>query len=214
MTPIFKSAMRQLFAGPGNLFDARVLFDPGKVDAPSTTAAFLLALGGDAAALDYLEKTAKPNALARFFLNSLGRVEQEIGQACTHPEFVDQLAALAENPTDGNRLWKVFFPEGTGLPETRAERGQTLREKRRVKNIKPNPAPLSDPGRELLFTSNVLLTIPSGNTSIGNLEYSDELKAHIRQAVGEKQRYWFDHPIQIGVEPEANEILYGLRGLN
>lgn len=214
MSAIFKSTMRQLLAEPGHLFDARVLFDPGKADAPSAMAAFLLALGGDATALDYLGQKAKPNALAGFFLNSLEQVEQEIGQACTHPEFVERLAALAENPADGNSLWDVFFPEGAGLPETRAERVQTLREKRRVAIIKPNPAPLSDPGRELLFTSNVLLTIPSENTSIENLEYSDELKFHIRQAVGEKQLYWFDHPIQIGVAPEANEILHGLRGLD
>lgn len=214
MNTIFESAMRKLFAEPENLLDARVLFDPGTVDTPSITAAFLLALGGDAAALVYLEKTAKLNALAGFFLNSLGRIEQEIGQACTHPGFVDRLAALAENPADGNRLWDVFFPEGTGLPQTRAERVRSLREKRRVRIIKPNPAPLSDPGRELLFTSNVLLTIPAGNTALDALEYGDGLKAHIRQAVGEKQLYWFDHPIQIGVAPESNEILYGLRGLD
>jgi hypothetical protein len=29
----------------------------------------------------------------------------------------------------------------------------------------------------------------------------------------EPQIYWFDHPIQIGVGPEQNEVLYGLRGL-
>ncbi|RKY15406.1 MAG: hypothetical protein DRQ55_19585, partial [Planctomycetota bacterium] len=30
----------------------------------------------------------------------------------------------------------------------------------------------------------------------------------------EPQRSWFDHPIQIGVEPAANELLYGLRELD
>jgi hypothetical protein len=29
----------------------------------------------------------------------------------------------------------------------------------------------------------------------------------------EPQIYWYDHPIQIGVEPDKNEVLYGLRGL-
>jgi len=127
---------------------------------------------------------------------------------------VDRLAALAENPADETCLWNVFFPEGAGLPETRAERVQSLREKRKVRITKPNPAPLSEPGRELLFTANVLLTIPSKNTAVDDLGYSDELTAHIRQAIGEEQLYWFDHPIQIGVAPEANEILYGLRGLD
>ena len=30
----------------------------------------------------------------------------------------------------------------------------------------------------------------------------------------EKQIFWYDHPIQIGVKPEQNEVIYGLRGLS
>ena len=29
----------------------------------------------------------------------------------------------------------------------------------------------------------------------------------------EDQIYWYDHPIQVGVEQDKNEFLYGLRGL-
>jgi hypothetical protein len=46
------------------------------------------------------------------------------------------------------------------------------------------------------------------------LPYPPELREAIRAAAAEPQRYWFDHPIQIGVEPAANELLYGLRGLD
>ncbi len=214
MNTTFESALRKLFAESGNLFDARGLFASRETDVPSAVAAFLLSLGGDAVALAYLEKTAKQNALAGFFLNSLGRVEQEMGQACLDPGFVEGLERLAENPADETCLRKVFFPEGAGLPQTRAERVQALREKRKIRITQLNPAPLSDPGRELLFAANVLLTIPSENTVLEDLGYSDELKTHIRQAIDEEQLYWFDHPIQIGVVPEANEILYGLRGLD
>ena len=30
----------------------------------------------------------------------------------------------------------------------------------------------------------------------------------------EPQRIWYDHPVQVGVAPKNNEILYGLHGLN
>ncbi|VGO22529.1 hypothetical protein [Pontiella sulfatireligans] len=214
MNNAFESAAQKLFAHPESFFNAQELFDAAGTDTQSIVSAFLLALGGNADAAAYLENAAESDGSAQFFLDSLGRIEQEIGQACLAPEFLERLEALAENPADENALRSVFFPEGAGLPETRAERVQALREKRKVRIAQLNPAPLSDPGRELLFTSNVLLTIPSENTRLDELEYSDELKAHIRQAVGEKQLYWFDHPIQIGVEPQANEILYGLRGLD
>lgn len=214
MNPLFESTIQNLFTGNGALFDAQALFDPNKVDASSTTSAFLLSLAGNKEALSFLERVAEPGSSAEFFLNSIGLIEEEIREASNAPEFELRLKALAENPADETCLRDVFFPEGAGLPATRTERVQTLREKRKITISKLNPAPLSDPGSELLFTSNVLLTIPAENTDVEALDYSDELKAHIRKAVGEEQRYWFDHPIQVGVSPEANEILYGLRGLD
>jgi len=36
----------------------------------------------------------------------------------------------------------------------------------------------------------------------------------LKQVMAEKQRYWFDHPIQIGVSNDNNEAIYGLRGLD
>jgi len=46
------------------------------------------------------------------------------------------------------------------------------------------------------------------------LRYSDDFKAKLDATKLEKQVAWFDHPIQIGVEPAGNEILYGLIGLD
>jgi hypothetical protein len=66
----------------------------------------------------------------------------------------------------------------------------------------------------VLFTSNVLLTVPDASTDIDALPYPEGLRTAIQAATAEPQRYWFDHPIQIGVEPAANELLYGLRGLD
>ncbi len=190
------------------------MFNPGQVDAGSTVAAFLLALGGDGPARSFLDQAAKSDATAAFFRENLGRVEEEIAAASQTPEFASKLEELANSPADQICIWNVFFPEGSGLPETRSERVQALRKKRRIQISELNPNPLADPSRELLFTSNVLLTIPAKGTRLEELDYSEELKTHILRAIGEEQVYWYDHPIQIGVNPEANEILYGLRGLD
>ncbi len=74
--------------------------------------------------------------------------------------------------------------------------------------------PIDDPAREVLFTSNVMLTTPDASTDIAALPYPADLRDAIAAAADEPQRYWFDHPIQIGVDPAANELLYGLRGLD
>jgi hypothetical protein len=214
INPTFTSALRNLFANPDILFDVKALFDPSENSTQSAMAAYLLALGGNKEAVAYLKKGAEPGNAPEFFLNSLDLIEKEIEQAVKDPAFKEKLEELAQNPADEASLRNVFFPEGAGLPETRAERVRNLRDKRRVRISKLNPTPLSDPGSQLLFTSNILLTIPAANTDVDSLDYSAELKTHIRQAINEEQLYWFDHPIQIGVKPEANEILYGLRGLD
>jgi hypothetical protein len=41
-----------------------------------------------------------------------------------------------------------------------------------------------------------------------------ELGERIRRVISEQQLFWFDHPIQIGVETDRNEAIYGLRGLD
>ena len=42
---------------------------------------------------------------------------------------------------------------------------------------------------------------------------SETLKQNLHTISQEPQRYWYDHPIHIGVKPQNNELLYGLRGL-
>lgn len=214
MDATFETALGKLFTNPEPFFNAQDFFDPNEADAQSLVSAFLLALGGEERAAAYLKETAGTTGAAQFFLDGLQRIGREIETAVEEPGFAAKLEALAENPTCGNAIWSVFFPEGSGLPASRNQRVQALREKRRVRITEPNPAPLTDPGSELLFTSNVLLTIPAEGTDVDTLDYSDGLKSHIRAAIGEEQLYWFDHPIQIGVAAEANEILYGLRGLD
>lgn len=107
----------------------------------------------------------------------------------------------------------VFFPEGVGLCDDRDERIRLLREKRTVKISRLNPDPVSRPARDILFTSNILLTTPPRTISIGDLSVDDSMKESLGEIVQESQMYWYDHPIQIGVAPEQNEVIYGLRRL-
>ena len=88
-----------------------------------------------------------------------------------------------------------------------------LRQRRHVTVTQLNDSPISHPIRQILFTSNVLLTLPAASTRLDQLGLSDHLTEQIRRACDEPQLFWYDHPIQIGVEPQANEVLYGLRGL-
>merc|ERR1712232_838126 len=89
-----------------------------------------------------------------------------------------------------------------------------LRKKRNIKVESTNPNPIKDPIKEILFTSNVLLGLPDASKSIDSLPYSAAFKEKLTAASKEPQLAWFDHPIQIGVEPDGNEILYGLKGLD
>lgn len=117
---------------------------------------------------------------------------------------------------DGTReaLWRVFFPEGAGLFSNRANEIEALRRRRTVTVTKLNQTPLADPAREMLFTSNVLITIPSDDDSVDRLPHAEELKGRIRATMSEVQQYYYDHPIHIGVETEHNEAIYGMRGLD
>jgi hypothetical protein len=111
-------------------------------------------------------------------------------------------------------MWPVFFPEGAGLMGRTTEAVEALRARRRVEVTELNPAPIGDPLRELLVTSNVLLTVPHTAAEIEELPYGEAMKQRIREAAAQEQRYFYDHPIHIGTPPQHNEAIYGLRGLD
>ena len=85
MNAAFQSAMRGLFSKTEPFFDARTMFNPEQVDAESTVAAFLLALGGDESARAFLNQASESDATAAFFHENLGRVEEEIAAASQTP---------------------------------------------------------------------------------------------------------------------------------
>jgi len=134
---------------------------------------------------------------------------------------VDETATLfaADQPVGWNRtirelLWRVFYPEGLGLLDERDRRIAEIRSRRTVVIDHLNPYPIADPAREILFTSNVLVTVPHDAASLDRTDYSPGLKERIRATMEEVQLYYYDHPIHIGVDISGNEAIYGMRGLD
>jgi hypothetical protein len=223
--------------GPFTLFDPSGQFDETRSDpvgiAAALNAAFLITMAGEgreefAVADDFLKRMAQSgdwSRVAQFYRDGRRRIRQEIEETCREsPGFAERLrhlsawlsdetkAAKAEQTT--SHIWSVFFPEAVGLREQWQQQVERLRAKRTLVITRANPDPVQDPAREILFTSNALLTVPHASQSIDALPYSDAVKDTLRTAAREPQLYWYDHPIQIGVAPEKNEILHGLFGLD
>ena len=237
----FQSICRHLFK-PAESDDAVSVFDPtdqfkGDADEPAKVArrlnaAFLILLAGQKnpdykKAQSLLHQTAESTGgseIAQFYLAAVDRIQKEIENAgIRDPNFTARLKHLssllettpqAQNPLQvAENIWSVFFPEGVGLSSDRDQSVSALRNKRTVNIQAANSDPIVDAAREVLFTSNVLLTLPPASQSDDGLHCSEALKQNLHTISQEPQRYWYDHPIQIGVNPQNNELLYGLSGL-
>ncbi len=201
--------------------------------AQALNAAFLIALSGEThpefpRAEFYLNRMARLpewTEVAHFYMQGKQLVYDEIESVAKHDlDFAGRLDSLAKwitNPSDAKnpqetteRIWSLFFPEASGILAHRENRINALRAKRTVRITERNPSPIIDPGREILFTSNVLLTIPPlGRQSLNDLPLSPRLKERLSEIVDEPQVHFYDHPIQLGVDPKRNEVFYGIRGL-
>ncbi|UCE70899.1 MAG: hypothetical protein JSU99_06230, partial [Nitrospiraceae bacterium] len=201
--------------------------------ARNLNAAFLIALSGDThphytEALNYLNRFESDplwEQNVQFYIEGITLIHAEILNRCNDDEhFKGNFSSLYDWLTNPENIKKkqptvetmreFFFPEGVGLCEDREGRIKKLRDKRKISITRLNPAPISDPAKELLFTSNILLTIPPASKDIDDLSVSSSIKHTLKQTVEEDQRYWYDHPIPIGIAPEHNEVLYGLEGLD
>ncbi|OQX29223.1 MAG: hypothetical protein B0D92_04935 [Spirochaeta sp. LUC14_002_19_P3] len=110
-------------------------------------------------------------------------------------------------------LWRAFFPEALHLSPVPEEQIELLRASRRVEIEAPATHPIANAAREMIFTSNVLLTLPAK----GSTPNAPELAAIVQNAAevkAEEQQYWYDHPVPIGIPAEQDEAVYGLRGLS
>ncbi len=216
---------------PGEIFGEDPKDDAGVARALNT--AFLLKLSGATHSVSERAERFLAHMLdsdqwadvAQFYLAGLTLVHQEIEDICKQDaQFADRLGSLSQwlsnqdNTTSlqeaAAEIWSVFFPEANGILSNKQEYIEALRAKRTITITELNRNPITDPARQILFTSNVLLTICPPSRSIDELSYSRTLKEKLREICREPQLFFYDHPIPLGVEPEKNEVLYGLRGLD
>jgi hypothetical protein len=177
-------------------------------------------------AADHLLRTADSgDMVASFYREGLRRIDTEVrALAERDAAFADRLEDLtAYLASDGagrsadelaEHMWAVFFPEGTGIRGTEAAQVEELRHRRTIQVTGTNPHPLTEPGRQVLFTVNLLLTGPPAGTQIDELDLTEEVKRRLHGIERERQLFWYDHPVPIGIEPAASELLYGLRAMD
>lgn len=164
---------------------------------------------------------------AAFFRKSLCAVEGEIESARKGDRNLTarlsrlEAAIDAHVRNDGSEttdlieaFWGFFCPQAAGIRANWEEKIRALRERRTVHDLTLCPDPVERPAEQVLFTANVLLTVPPAGVQPSELDLGEDLRRGITRALSEEQTYWYDHPVQIGAPPEQNEILHGLRGLS
>jgi hypothetical protein len=233
----FQKVLRRLLGAGGSEslsgIDAQALSETQGDDETARLArangAFLLGLCGGheaAVATTALENQAAQGSSVAEFLLRLGQwvlaEQQEL--ADRHGGLVrkrEEAAAWAERPSSSSwdkeaqeAVWGFLFPEGASCLGDPDGTVSALRERRTVRVDQINPQPIADPISEMLITSNILLTLPSDISAIDDLPFSQALRDKISAIANDEQEYWFDHPIPLDIETEANEIIYGLKGLN
>ena len=175
--------------------------------------------------LEIMSKDDEWQVLARFYLQGNSEISSELENLPkVNLKFARNIRETAKWLSEANqhqnheevlsRIHGVFFPESQNLFNEREKSIQALRKTRKVSISKLNSNPIRAPHQEILFTANVLLTVPDSSQPIENLAVSEPIKNELKKIIQETQVYWYDHPIPIGVAPEKNEVLYGLRGLD
>ncbi len=161
-------------------------------------AATLIALTGGEHRIHNLARTELDagGAHGRFFISQLDRVAAELASASELASLLEDAAGLADMTDTAaafDAIWAVLFPEGVGLLANWDEAADELRHRRRVELTALNDNPIVDPVRQVLFSSNVLV---SPGEEAGPADY------------------WYDHPIPLDAHPESTELAYGLRHLD
>lgn len=194
--------------------------------AQNLNAAFLQSLSGDESAIAFLKDYQVDEVwanTANYYLNALEELPKEFEQLTTTDKEFNQAVLQLLNAIESSDsisqeewrelIWQVFFPDGCNLLYSPEYAIQKLHQDREV-TIKQQARGITNPAKQILFTSNALITVPLPETDINSLEYSQEFITELKKVSQEPQLYWYDHPIPIGVPPEQNEILYGLKGLD
>ncbi len=110
-----------------------------------------------------------------------------------------------------NHMWGLFCPEAIEASENTNTLSEKLLEKRKLHNIKESKKLLTNPSKEILFSSNVLITTPSDFSS---QNIPEEIKYELQEFKNINQSFWYDHPIPLDASNDENEIIYGLENLD
>ncbi len=194
--------------------------------------AFLLSLAGEdehgpKEAMAFLRRMANLpgwEEVALFYLKGIDLIQAEIDSIGEQDTQVARRLTSLVTRIEGQEneaqpfitaegFWSFFHPEATGIWSQQELQVNALRDRRRVTITELNPHPLHDPARQILFTANVLLTLPPDRGSLETFSLDESDRRALALVFDQPQAYWYDHPIQIGVEPANNEVVYGLRGL-
>ncbi len=145
-------------------------------------------------------------------------IEREWQSLLAQPAFQDGLNSFLKAPRQSREaavgLRQMFLPGAAYPLEDMQNSIRKLRERRRVEITRFNQSPLTQPAREMIFTANLLLTIPSDKKALQAMDHPEEWKEQVSLVMKEPQRHWYDHPVPLGTPPEQNEMIYGLKGLD
>lgn len=196
-------------------------------------AAFLIVLGGPGApgyqqalnVIKHHELSCASPRLSKFYGQGVDLIRGEIETVFrNNVDFATRLMETGawlqhreriwERQEAIKRIWEVFFPEGARLYEEKDKHIQALREFRQIKITLPNSQPITRPVDEILFTSNVLLTVPMEVNPSSLYGVPTGMVEGLLALREEPQCYWYDHPIPVGIPVEKNEVVYGLKGLD
>ncbi|MDF1567411.1 MAG: hypothetical protein P1P77_05280 [Spirochaetaceae bacterium] len=173
----------------------------------------------------------EPAAIADAFLDALSGEEPTVplpspfkeAVGLLHSEFeeygserfleIEQLLESGKPVEDTfvRTLWMVLFPEALHLNDDPEHQIPLLRRKRTITVDQPAAEPLTDTVKQVIFTSNVLLSPPMDSTGDAG---DEDIVASAQRVSNEQQLYWYDHPIPVGTPLENDEAVYGLKGLS
>ena len=113
--------------------------------------------------------------------------------------------------TENITPWQIFCPSAAAASTDPASMSVDIQTRRQLHRISPPEVPIENVSRELLFTTNALLSPPLD-------PHSEHIPLSLRQAArhfeSTPQSFWYDHPVPLDASPEENEILYGLSKLD
>ena len=110
-----------------------------------------------------------------------------------------------------NHMWDLFCPEAYEASKDPNALSEKLLKKRKLSNVKESKKLLTNPSKEILFSSNVLITTP---LDFSSPNIPEEIKYEVQEYKNLIQSFWYDHPIPLDASKDENEIIYGLENLD